>query len=53
MGWNLYTHKPDGIFEVNLKNRGVLIHALDVRFPEQESKITKADEHNDDLKKYC
>ena len=42
-----------GIFEINLKQRSVLVPAFDVRFPKQESKNADADEHNDDLKKYC
>jgi hypothetical protein len=41
-----------GIFEIDLKERGVRISALEVRFPKQESKSANADEHNDYLKKY-
>jgi hypothetical protein len=42
-----------GIFEIDLKERGVRVSALDVRFPEHESKSTNADEYNDELKKAC
>ena len=49
----IYDIRQKWIFEVNLKERGVRIPALDVRFPKQESKSADADEHNDYLKKYC
>ena len=45
--------RQKGIFEIDLKERGVRVPALDVRFPKQESKSADADEHNDYLKKYC
>jgi len=38
--------------EINLKERGVLVHALDVGFPKQEGKGSNADEHYDGLKEY-
>ncbi len=53
--WN----RPDihkrqkGIFEIDLKERGVRISALDARFPKQESKSANADEHNDYLQEDC
>jgi len=40
------------IFEVNLKERGVRVPALDVRLPKHQGKSADADEHNDHLKKY-
>jgi hypothetical protein len=44
--------RQKGIFEVNLKGRGVRIPALNVGFPKQKGKSADADEHNDYLKKY-
>jgi hypothetical protein len=44
--------RQKGIFEVNLKKRGVGIPALDVGFPKHKGKSADADEHNDYLKKY-
>src|SRR5262249_40100391 len=41
------------IIKVYLKKRRVCVPALDVRFPEQESKGGDADEHKDYLKEYC
>jgi len=41
------------IFEVNLKECGVCIPALDVGFPKHKGKSADADEHDDYLKKYC
>ena len=52
MEWTLYTHTPERVFEVNLKERGMRIPALDLRLPKHESKSADADEHNDYLKKY-
>jgi hypothetical protein len=47
-----YVHKRQkGIFEIDLKVRGVCVSALKARFPKQESQSADADEHNDDLKK--
>jgi hypothetical protein len=40
------------IFEVNLKERGMCIPALDLRFPKQKGKNADANEHDDYLKKY-
>jgi hypothetical protein len=37
-----------GIFEVNLKERGVRIPAFDVGFPKQEGKSANANEKNYD-----
>jgi hypothetical protein len=39
-----------GIFEVDLKERGMHIPALDVRLPKQKRKSADPDEHNDGLK---
>ena len=44
--------RQKGIFEVNLKGRGVRIPALNVGFPKQKGESADADEHNDYLKKY-
>lgn len=44
--------RQKGILEIDLKERGVLVSAFEVRFPKQESESADADEHNDDLKKY-
>src|SRR5262245_51918448 len=38
--------------EIHLKERGVLVDALDVRLPNHKSKSANADEHNDYPKKY-
>jgi len=45
--------RQKGIFEVNLKERGMRIPALDVGFPKHNGKSADTDEHNDYLKKYC
>jgi hypothetical protein len=44
--------RQEWIFEVNLKERGVRIPALKVRFPKQKGKRADTDEHDDYLKKY-
>src|SRR5205085_12122076 len=44
--------RQEWIVEVNLKEGGVCISALQVRFPEQKSKSSDTDDHNDDLQKY-
>ena len=43
--------RQKGIFEIDLKDCGVCVSALDVRFPKHECKSANADEHNDDLQK--
>src|SRR6185503_5489401 len=45
--------RQEWIVEVDLKDRGVHIPALNVRFPKQEGQNADADEHDDHLKKYC
>jgi hypothetical protein len=44
--------RPKEIFEVNLKERGMHVPALDMGFPKHEGKGADADEDNDYLKKY-
>ena len=43
--------RQKGIFEIDLKDRGVRVSALEVRFPKHESQCANADEHNDGLQK--
>ena len=45
--------RQKGIFEIDLKERGMSLSALDVRFPKHESKSPNTDKHNYYLKKYC
>ena len=40
--------RQEGVFEIDLEERGVRVSALDVRFPKHESKRSDTDEH-----KYC
>src|SRR5687768_12986978 len=42
--------RTEGI-EIHLKDRGVRVRPLDVRFPDQERKSPNADEHNEGLQK--
>jgi hypothetical protein len=44
--------RQKGIFEIDLKERGVRISALDVRFPKQERKSANTDKHDYYLEKY-
>ena len=53
MEWTRYTHTPERDLEIDLKERGVRISALDMRFPKHESKSTITDKHNYYLKEYC
>jgi hypothetical protein len=53
MQWTLNTHTLKGIFEIDLKERGVRVSAFDVRFPKQESQSANANEHDNYLKKCC
>ena len=52
MKWMLDTISQKGIFEVNLKYRGMRVPALDVRFPKHKCKSADADEHDYYLEKY-
>jgi hypothetical protein len=45
--------REKGILEVDLKGRGMRISALEMRFPQHESKHAHADEHHDYLQEYC
>jgi hypothetical protein len=43
--------RQKGILEINLKERGVRVSALDARLPKHESQSGNPDEHDDYLKK--
>ena len=45
--------RQEGVLEIDLKERGMRIPALDMGFPKHNGKSADTDEHNDDLKKYC
>ena len=37
--------RQEGVFEINRKERGMCVSALEVRFPKQESQSADADEY--------